>query len=327
MDAKVSRYRDWMKTAVVAIGGNAILMAGEEATLENQMANLRRTCAYLARMIKNGYDMVLTHGNGPQVGNVLLQNELCRYDVPAMPLEVCVAESQGQMGYMIQQAMTEAVRGEGLAKVVTCVLTRVIVDSNDPAFDCPTKPIGPYYSEEEAIELRETKGWTLVEDLRRGGYRRVVPSPEPVAIVEKSAIRRLVFGGEFQPEIVIAAGGGGIPVLVENGVYKGVEAVVDKDLAACVLACDIQEKLLILLTDVDCVYLNYGTDNAIPLHDPTTEDLERFESEGHFPPGTMGPKIKAAVRFLRHGGERVIITSPDLLESALDGRAGTQITR
>ena len=316
-----------MKTAVVAIGGNAILMAGEEATLENQMVNLRRTCAHLARMIKNGYDMVLTHGNGPQVGNVLLQNELCRDDVPAMPLEVCVAESQGQMGYMIQQAMTEAVRSEGLAKVVTCVLTRVIVDSDDPAFLSPTKPIGPYYSEEEAIELRETKRWTLVEDLRRGGYRRVVPSPEPVAIVEKSAIRRLVFGGEFQPEIVIAAGGGGIPVLIENGVCKGVEAVIDKDLAACVLACDIQEKLLILLTDVDCVYLNYGTDKAIPLHNATTEDLERYESEGHFPPGTMGPKIKAAVRFLRHGGERVIITSPDLLENALDGRAGTQITR
>jgi len=316
-----------MKTAVVAIGGNAVLRAGEEATLENQMANLRRTSAHLARMIRNGYDMVLTHGNGPQVGNILLQNEICREDVPAMPLDVCVGGSQGQLGYMIQQALTEAVRNEGLDKVVTCVLTRVVVDPDDPAFENPTKPIGPYYSEEEAAELRRTRGWTLVEDIKRGGYRRVVPSPEPVSIVERSAIRRLVFGGESQPEVVIAAGGGGIPVVMKNGEYEGVEAVIDKDLAACVLACDIQERLLILLTDVDRVYLDYGTDHAKPLDRITTEELERFENGGHFPPGSMGPKVKAATRFLRHGGERVIITSPEFLEAALDGKAGTHITR
>jgi carbamate kinase len=315
-----------MKTAVVAIGGNAVLRAGEEATLENQMANLRRTSAHLARMIRNGYDMVLTHGNGPQVGNILLQNEICREDVPAMPLDICVGESQGQLGYMIQQVLTEALRNEGLNKVVTCVLTRVVVDPDDPAFGNPTKPIGPYYTEEEAVELRETRGWTLVEDIKRGGYRRVVPSPEPVSIVERSAIRRLVFGGESQAEVVIAAGGGGIPVVMRNGRYEGVEAVIDKDLAACVLACDIHEKLLILLTDVDRVYLNYGTDHAEPLERITTEELERYENEGHFPPGSMGPKVKAATRFLRHGGERVIITSPDLLEAALDGKAGTHIT-
>jgi carbamate kinase len=214
-----------------------------------------------------------------------------------------------------------------LDKVVTCVLTRVVVDPDDPAFENPTKPIGPYYTEEEAAELRRMRGWTMVEDLKRGGYRRVVPSPEPVAILERSAIRRLVFGGEFQPEVVIAAGGGGIPVVMRNGRYEGVEAVIDKDLAACVLACDIQEKLLILLTDVDRVYLNYGTERSKALDHLTVEELERYENEGHFPPGSMGPKVEAAVRFLRHGGERVIITSPELLEAALDGRAGTHVSR
>lgn len=314
-----------MKTAVVAIGGNAVLRAGEEATIENQMKNLRRTCGHLAEMIADGYDMVLTHGNGPQVGNILLQNELCRADIPAMPLDVCVAESQGQLGYMIQQALTEALCRRGLEKIVVCLLTRVVVDPEDEAFKNPTKPIGPYYTQEEAGELREAMGWTFVEDLKRGGFRRVVPSPEPVRIVERSAIRRLVFGGEHQAEVVIAAGGGGIPVIEKNGRYEGVEAVVDKDLAACVLACDIQERLLILLTDVDWVFVNYGKEDAKPLGRVNLEEIEELEKEGHFPPGTMGPKIQAAIRFLRHGGSEVIITSPELLTRALQGRAGTHI--
>lgn len=315
-----------MKTAVVAIGGNAILRAGERPTYSHQMANLRRTSAHLARMIKNGYDMVLTHGNGPQVGNILLQNELSKEDIPTMPMDVCVAESQGLLGYMIQQALTEALEKEGMEKVVTCMLTRVVVDPDDPAFDNPTKPVGPYYSKEEAERLQEEEGWTTVEDIERGGYRRAIPSPRPVDIVESGAIKRLVFGGEDQAEIVVACGGGGIPVIRQEERLTGVEAVVDKDLAACVLACSIDERLLILLTDIECVYLNFGTDDASPLRETTVEEMEGYMEEGHFPSGTMGPKVEAAIHFLRNGGERTIITSPESLDEALEGEAGTHIT-
>jgi len=315
-----------MKTAVVAIGGNAILRAGQPATFENQMANLRKTCSHLAKMIDDGYDMVLTHGNGPQVGGILLQNELLREDVPPMPLDVCVAESQGLLGYMIQMAMREALERLDLDKVVICLLTRVLVDANDPAFENPTKPIGPYYSREEAEELTLERGWIIMEDLKRGGYRRVIPSPRPVDIIEGDAIKRLVFGGEKQAEVVIAAGGGGIPVIRKGSSFCGVEAVVDKDLAACVLACSIGERLLILLTDVEGVYLNFGTENQTLLESVTARAIEKHAEEGHFPPGSMGPKVEAAVRFLRCGGEKAIITSPELLGEALCGGAGTHIT-
>ena len=315
-----------MKTAVVAIGGNAILRAGQPATFENQMLNLRKTCSHLAKMIADGYDMVLTHGNGPQVGNILLQNELLREDVPPMPLDVCVAESQGLLGYMIQLTMRDELEKLGLDRVITCLLTRVLVDPDDPAFENPTKPVGPYYSREEAEELSLDRGWVMTEDLKRGGYRRVIPSPRPTDIIEGSAIKKLVFGGEGQAEVVIAAGGGGIPVIRRGGSLRGVEAVVDKDLAACVLACAIEEKLLILLTDVDGVYVDFGTENQTRLQRVTARTLAEYLEAGHFPPGSMGPKIEAAIQFLRCGGESVIITSPELLEDALEGRAGTHIT-
>lgn len=314
-----------MKTAVVAIGGNAILRKGEEATLENQMANLRVTCSYLANMIKSGYDIVITHGNGPQVGNILLQNELSRKSVPAMPLDICVAESQGLIGYMIQQALTEELEKIGIKKEMTCMITRVLVDENDPAFQNPTKPIGPYYAKKEADELRNSVGWTLKKDKKRGGYRRVVPSPKPLSIIEGKGISRLIFGGEQQNEIIIASGGGGIPVVRKGNRLIGVEAVIDKDLAASVLACDIQEKLLILLTDVDRVYLDYFTDHSKPLDKVVLSDIIRYYGEGHFPEGTMGPKIEAAIRFIRCEGKQVIITTPELLEEAMRGRAGTHI--
>jgi carbamate kinase len=316
-----------MRTAVVAIGGNAILRAGQQATFENQMANLRETCVHLAKLIKAGYDMVLTHGNGPQVGNILLQNELLREDVPAMPMDVCVAESQAMLGYMIQQSLLEAMENLRMDKVVTCVLTRVLVDPDDPAFGNPSKPVGPYYSEEEAIEIERERGWTLVEDLRRGGYRRVLPSPRPIDIVERHAIRRLVFGGEGQSEVVVASGGGGIPVIRKGKALVGVEAVVDKDLAACILACSIEERLLVLLTDIDRVYLDYGTDEEVPLDDVTDTIMESYMADGQFPPGSMGSKVEAAIEFLRAGGEEAIITSPELVEEALEGTAGTHIKR
>jgi carbamate kinase len=316
-----------MMTAVVAIGGNAISRAQEEATLENQMRHLRETCAHLARMIAAGYDMVLTHGNGPQVGNILLQNELARDDIPPMPLDVCVAESQGLLGYMIQQALTEQLDRLGLNKVVTCIVTRVLVDEDDPAFECPTKPIGLYYTAEEAEQIKQKERCTFIEDVKRGGYRRVVPSPRPVKIVECSAIRRLVFGGEQQAEVVIASGGGGIPVIRRDGHYEGVEAVIDKDLAAARLALDIEEKLFIMLTDADRVYLDFTSANPRPLDRTDVAALETYLSEGQFPAGSMGPKIEAAIQFLKGGGGRVIITSPERLDAALEGRAGTHITR
>jgi carbamate kinase len=316
-----------MKTAVVAIGGNAITRASEEATLENQMRNLRETCFHLARMIAAGYDMVLTHGNGPQVGNILLQNELARDDIPPMPLDVCVAESQGLLGYMIQQALTEQLDRLGVKKVVTCMVTRVLVDEKDPAFNSPTKPIGLYYTSEEAEKIAKEEGAAFIEDIKRGGFRRVVPSPRPVKILECSAIRRLVFGGEKQAEVVIAAGGGGIPVVRRNGRFEGVEAVIDKDLAAAVLAHDIEEKLFIMLTDADRVYLDFTSENPKPLQQVGVKSLETYMNEGQFPAGTMGPKIEAAIQFLAGGGEKVIITSPEKLEAALEGKAGTHITK
>ncbi len=315
-----------MKTAVVAIGGNAILRSDEEATLSNQMKNLRQTCSYLAKMIKSGYDIVITHGNGPQVGGILLQNEMAREEVPAMPLDVCVAESQGEIGYMISQALTEELRKIGAEKVVTCIITRSLVDQNDPALKTPTKPIGPYYSKEEA-EVLTKKGWTMREDKKRGGYRRLVPSPRPIDIIEVTALKRMIFGGEGQAEIVVASGGGGIPVARIGGELVGLEAVVDKDLAAAVLACAIHEKLLILLTDVDRVYLDFNSSDPKPLSQVTLHDIVMYNEQDQFPPGSMGPKIDAAIQFLRCGGEEVIITSHDKLEEALKGSAGTHILR
>ncbi len=314
-----------MKTAVVAIGGNAILHAGEEATLENQMRNLRETCAHLARMIRSGYDMVLTHGNGPQVGDILLQNELARDSIPSMPLDVCVAESQGQLGYMIQLALTEALAKVGVRKVVTCVLTRVVVDPDDPGFEKPTKPVGPYYTEEEVEEAKKARGWEFILDLKRGGYRRVVSSPRPIGIVECGVIRRLVFGGMEQAEVVVAAGGGGIPVIAKDGYFVGVEAVVDKDLAAAVLAISVKEKLFIMLTDVDNVFMDYSSKKPRPIREIRLPELQRLHEQGQFPAGSMGPKVEAASMFLKSGGEKVIITSPGKLDAALLGEAGTQV--
>jgi carbamate kinase len=316
-----------MRTAVIAIGGNAIIKAGEEATYQNQMRNLGETCAHLARMISAGYDIVLTHGNGPQVGNILIQNDMARRKVPSMPLDVCVAESQGQLGYMIQQALTEALTKSGVRKVVTCVLTRVVVDQDDPAFEQPTKPVGPYYDQDEKEELKRTHGWEFMLDKKRGGYRRVVPSPRPTRIVECGGIRRLVFGGQNQTEVVVASGGGGIPVIERDGHYQGVEAVVDKDLAAAVLAVGIQERLFIMLTDVDAAYLDFGGRNPRPLGQVGVEEMQAHLDQGQFAPGSMGPKVEAALYFLKNGGERAIITSTDKIEQALEGRAGTQIVR
>jgi carbamate kinase len=311
-----------MTTAVVAIGGNAILRKGQTPTVENQLRNLRDTCRHIAAMVNAGYDLTLTHGNGPQVGDILLQNEAAKREIPPMPLDALVAESQGLLGYLLQQALTEVLEELCCSRTVPCVLTRVLVDPLDPAFQEPSKPVGPFYTAEEAKALRREKGWTMTEDTSRGGWRRVVPSPRPVSIIEADAIARLVHSGN---DLVIAAGGGGIPVTRQEGRLEGVEAVVDKDLAAACLARGIGVSELVLLTDVDGAYLDHGTPDERLLEEASPEEAERYLAEGHFPPGTMGPKVEAAAWFVREGGGRAVITRPELLHMALQSKAGTRI--
>jgi carbamate kinase len=316
-----------MKTAVIALGGNALLKPEDKGTYEEQMRNVKESARHLASIIEMGYDVIFTHGNGPQVGNILLQNEIsAKQGIPSMPLDVCVAESQGLIGYMIQQALTNELMKRGINRRVTSLIVQVVVDENDPAFQNPTKPIGPFYSEEEAKKLMSEKGWTMVEDRARGGWRRVVPSPKPIDIVEKEAIVRLIFG-KSPGEIIIAAGGGGIPVIRTSEGYRGVDAVIDKDRASALLAKIIGERLFIILTAVDHVYINYGKEDEKPLNVVTLDEIRRYYEEGQFPPGSMGPKIEAAMDFLENGGEEVIITSPENLEAAIRKKKGTHILR
>ncbi len=316
-----------MKTAVIAIGGNAILRSGEKPTQENQLRNVAITCKNLADLIEKGYDIVLTHGNGPQVGDILLRNEIAKAQIPPMSMDVCDAESQGQIGYMLQQALSSEFAVRNMNKVAVSLITQVIVSEDDPAFQNPTKPIGGYCQNVEAKRLHKEKGWTMCLDKKRGGYRRLVPSPDPIGIVESKPVQRLVFGGEHQAEVVIACGGGGIPVIRRDGRYVGVEAVVDKDLAASMLATSIHEKLFIMATDVQNVFLDFGRITQRPLFKATLSEIKKHYEEGQFAPGSMGPKILAAIRFLQGGGEEVIITSTELLFDALEKGAGTHIYR
>ena len=314
-----------MKTAVIALGGNALLTSKNKGTVEEQRRNLERTCRKLTVLIKEGYDIVITHGNGPQVGNLILQNELTKEKIPPMPIDVCVSETQGQIGYLIQQILTNELSRVNIKKTVLTVITQVIVDKRDPAFRNPTKPVGSFFDKRTAKLLSKKYKWKFIEDKVRGGYRRVVPSPEPIDIVEKDAIRKLIFGGENQNEIIIASGGGGVPVVKTKTGYRGVEAVVDKDLAASVLATSINEKTFVILTDVDFVYLNFGKPESEILREVKLSTIKEYYNQGQFPPGTMGPKIKAAIKFLEKGGERVIITSIDKVLDALEGKWGTII--
>ncbi len=312
------------KLVVVALGGNAILQPGQRGTFEEQMENVRVTCSQLAQMVLSGqYKVVITHGNGPQVGNILLQNETARDVAAPMPLFVCGAESQGLIGLMIQQTLHNLLVAEGRGDIpVATVVTQVVVDRSDPAFENPTKPVGPFYSEDEARKLETEKGYNVREDAGRG-WRRVVPSPDPIAIFEKEAIRQLVAARS----LVIASGGGGIPVVQEGGTLHGVDAVIDKDLAGQRLAVDVGAKIFMVLTDVEQAVLHYKTPQAKPLSHVTLEEIRGYHAEGHFAKGSMEPKIRAAIRFVEGGGERAIITSLDRAVDALEGRAGTTITQ
>ncbi len=304
-----------MKTLVVALGGNAFLKPGQKGTAREQMKNIENVMEHVVGLLKKGYRLVLTFGNGPQVGNILLQQEKASMFVPKMPLYVCVAESQGMMGYMIQETLYNKLHKHRIDIPVITFVTQVVVDRKDPAFRKPSKPIGPFYRSKAGLP----RDWSLVKTSR--GFRRLVPSPEPKKIVEAEAIRETI-----RRAIVIVCGGGGIPVIKKKGLV-GVDAVIDKDLSAELLAGVVNAEMLIMLTDVDAVYLNYGKKGAKRVRKMNIREAKQYLKEGQFPPGSMGPKIEASIRFLQARGKRVVITDFDSLEKALAGRAGTVVVR
>ncbi|HBT47043.1 MAG TPA: carbamate kinase [Peptococcaceae bacterium] len=309
------------KTVVLAFGGNAIIRPGQKGTYEEQRANIQETCRQLVDLVREGYRLVLTHGNGPQVGNILIKNELAKDVVPPMPLDVLVSDTQASIGYIIQQCLSYELARTGLKVPVVSVVTQVVVDEADPAFHNPTKPIGPFYSEEEARKLMAEKGYRMVEDSNRG-WRRVVPSPKPLEIVEKEAVKALLQAGI----IVVAAGGGGIPVVRQpDGSLKGVEAVIDKDRAARLLASEVGAEFFFLLTEVEQVYLDFGKPTQRAVSRLTVEEAKKYLAEGQFPPGSMGPKIEAAISFVEAGGGKAIIGSLSKAADALAGRSGTAV--
>jgi len=310
-----------MKKAVIALGGNAILPKGSSGDIHEQFANTRKSVKSILRFLNEGYRIAITHGNGPQAGNELVRNECARDIVPELPLGVIVAATEGWMGYMIEQSLQNALIKNGINREVVTIPTQIIVDRDDPAWNNPTKPIGRFMTEEEARVLME-RGIPVVEDAGRG-WRRVVPSPDPKEIVEKNVIKELVESGH----IVIAAGGGGIPVYIEeDGTIEGLDGVIDKDLASAVLAKDIEADILVILTAVPSVYLNFGKPDQRPLRELKLAEARKLLAAGEFPKGSMGPKIEAACRFIEYGGKEVLITSLDTVDTALAGNEGTRIT-
>jgi len=299
-----------------------LLHRGQKGTVEEQYENVKRTSARIADLIQRGYKIVMTHGNGPQVGATLLRHEAAKNIVPPFPLDACGAETQGFIGYMMQQALRNELKSRELDKFVVTVITRMIVDKHDSAFENPTKPIGPFYTKEEADTLRQQKPELVIKEDAGRGYRRVVPSPDPKIIAERSAIRALVDAGF----VVVACGGGGIPIIEEGGNAVGVEAVIDKDLGGQRLATLIGANIFVILTDVEGAYVNYGKPNQEMIREITSGKLRNFAKEGQFKEGSMAPKVEAAIRFVESGGERAIIASLGKLIEALDNKTGTQIT-
>jgi carbamate kinase len=311
------------KIAVVAFGGNALLRANEIGTIEQQEKNTLDTCEKLISLLRNGYNIIITHGNGPQVGNILLRNEAgySQYKIPKMPLDICVADSQGGIGYMIERQMRNAISKTNLRRNVVAVITETLVDINDPAFTNPTKPIGPYYLKEEAELLAKANNWIFKEDARKRGWRKVVASPKPIDIMNKKVIKDLVNHGH----IVIAVGGGGIPVYwhADTKYLEAIEAVVDKDLASSVLARNIKADRFYIITDVSKVYINFNKPNQKVLNNLKVSEARKYYEAGEFPPGSMGPKILAAIEFVEATGNEAIITSESEIEKE---NCGTRIT-
>jgi len=305
---------------VVAIGGNSLIKDKAHQTVEDQKKQIERTCSHIADLIEKGFEVVITHGNGPQIGFILFRSDVAKDKIHEVPLDSCGADTQGALGYQIQQSLDNEFRKRGITKPVVSVVTQVEVDAQDPAFCNPTKPIGQFFDKEDA-ELLKKQGWKVIEDSGRG-WRRVVASPQPKKIIELDAIETLVKNGF----VVIAVGGGGIPVARnEQRDLVGKSAVIDKDLASSLLASDIHAEKLIITTSVEKVALNFGKPEQQYLDELIVSEAKRYLQEGHFPAGSMGPKIQAAIDFLEHGGKEVIITSLEKVTDAVEGRTGTRI--
>lgn len=311
------------KLAVVAFGGNALLRGGQKGTIEEQESNVYDTCSHLVDLIKEGYDLIIGHGNGPQVGNVLLQHEAGEkmYGIPKMPMDICVAETQGAIGLMIEQQLRNVLAKHGIERNIITVVTEVIVDKDDPAFRNPTKPVGPFYSKEEADKLTESHGWVFHEDPRGRGWRRVVASPKPLKVNNREAIESLAREGN----IVISVGGGGIPAYMnDKGEMVGIDAVIDKDLASAHLAGNIKADEFYILTDVPQVYVNFNKPNQKALSVVSEDEINKYLEEGHFAEGSMAPKVRAGMHFIEKGGKSCTITMANELGNT---SAGTTIQK
>lgn len=309
------------KIAVIALGGNSLIKDSQHQKVEDQYIAAYESCIHIAELIKSGYNVALTHGNGPQVGFILLRSELSRDKLHEVPLDYCGADSQGALGYAFTQAMGNIFATQGVKKPMAAVVTQVVVDKNDQAFKNPSKPIGPFYSEQDAKQRKTESGWDVMEDAGRG-WRRVVASPIPIEIVEEAAIKKLLDSGF----IVVSVGGGGIPVIRnDDGTLQGVAAVIDKDYASSLLASNIGADVFIISTAVEKVYLNFGKPEQKELDTVTLEEIKKYLAEGHFKPGSMLPKIKAIISFLEKGGKRAIVTNPPNIRRAVAGETGTHI--
>jgi carbamate kinase len=310
-----------VKKAVVALGGNAISNRDREDTISHQFENTYASLGSIVELIKDGYQLAITHGNGPQVGNALLRVELAKRKAPILPLYICVADLQGGMGYMITQCLQNRLKKEKIDRGVVTMVSQVLVDENDPAFENPTKFIGQFYDKKAAEKLHTETGWKMALFPGDKRWRRVVPSPKPLKLIERKTINELLDNNN----IVVAAGGGGIPVVRREEKLFGVDAVIDKDLAAAVMARDIGAQLFIIFTDVEKVAINFGKPDQKDLDEVTLAEIKTYRDEGHFPAGSMGPKIEAAIEFLQNGGEKVIISSITRGYETLAGKAGTRI--
>ena len=309
--------------AVIAFGGNAILKEGERGTQEEQIRHTDEACDLMSQIVQRGYDLVIVHGNGPQVGNILIQMEEAANKIPPFSLDVCVAISEGSMGYMLERSLRNQFRKRNLRKEVACLVTQVMVDPRDPAFENPSKPIGPFFTAYRAAALRKEKKWPMIEDSGRG-YRRVVASPLPQQVINLEVMKKLVSEGMC----VIAAGGGGIPAYYDgHDNIKGVEAVIDKDYTSSLLAAELKGDLFVILTNVESVFINFGKKTQKPLNRVRLKEIKRYHAKGQFPPGSMGPKIQAAINYIEAGGKEVIITSARELSRAIRGQSGTHIVR
>jgi len=310
------------KLAVIAIGGNAVNRPGEVPNAENMLKNISETASYLADMIEKDYDIVITHGNGPQVGNILIQQDIAKDKVPPFPMDVNGAMTQGYLGYMIIKSLKNILVERGIEKEIASVVTQIVVDEKDEGFKNPSKPVGPFYTEKEGKQLQEEKSWDFKEDSGRG-WRRVVPSPIPLEVIEKKVIQKLV----DEDFLVVAGGGGGIPVIKKDGKIIGVEAVIDKDRASALIAKDLNADEFIILTAVEKVALNFGKENQKDLDELTVEEAEKYMSEGHFAKGSMLPKIEACLSFVKESGKPALITDMQKLTEALEGKTGTKIVK